>query len=156
MRNSQFHVIFPKHNLNFSPVSLRNTQFHVISMGKHKHEMVQLVWKGLKLITKEKKQYIWRFSRNSTGGVLYKKYCIVSFWYFQFCTGSTGTAIKFWYDIFRYWFLTFKNWYNIFWFEITPFSISPMPGRPLAVAIWDGFPFSRIRSFLRKHDFNQN
>jgi len=28
--NSLFHIIFPKHNLDFPPVSLRNTQFHII------------------------------------------------------------------------------------------------------------------------------
>jgi len=41
--NTRFHIIFQKHNLNFSPVSLRNTQFHVVSMGKHKHKTVQWV-----------------------------------------------------------------------------------------------------------------
>ncbi len=42
LRNTQFHAVFPKHNLDFLPVSLRSTQFHVISMGKQEHKTVQL------------------------------------------------------------------------------------------------------------------
>ncbi len=41
LRNTLFHIIFPKHNISFSPVSPRNTLFHVISMGKHEHNTVQ-------------------------------------------------------------------------------------------------------------------
>ncbi len=81
LKNTWFHIVFPKHNLDFPPVSLRNTRFHVILMGKHKHKTVQWVWNSLKLITKAKKnQYIWRFSQNSTVGILYWKmsYCMFS------------------------------------------------------------------------------
>ncbi len=117
LRNTRFHIIFPQHNLNFSPVSLRNTRFHVVSMGKHKHKMVQWVWYGLKLIKEEKKQYISIFSQNSTDGILYLKILYCKFLICQFYTSSTSISNKILYDNYQYQFCNVKNWYDKNWYR---------------------------------------
>ncbi len=101
LRNTRFHNIFPKHNLKFSLVSLRNTQFHVISMGKHKHKMVQWVWNGLKQIKEEKNDIFWYFLKIALMVFCISKYCIVYFWYVSFILAQPVLAIKFRYDNYR-------------------------------------------------------
>jgi hypothetical protein len=87
LRNTQFHVVFPKHNLNFPPVSLRNTQFHVITMCK---TYTQNGTMGLKRF--ETKQLYLIYLKIAPLVFCIRKYHIVSFRYCQFCTGSTGMS----------------------------------------------------------------
>ncbi len=82
LRNTRFHIVFPKQNLNFPPVSLRNTRFHII-FPKHNLDFPPVSLRNTLFhvvsLGKHKHkmvQWVWN------GLKLIKEEKIDTFWYF--------------------------------------------------------------------------
>jgi len=103
---------FPKHNLNFLPVSLRNTWFHVIfpnAISLKKHKTVKWVNKWFETDSWSKKQLHFNISWKSTVGIFIGNSLIKIFWYSQIILVPPEKTVQFWFENFWYQFLTSKK-----------------------------------------------